>query len=138
MLTTNPEALMEEWNSPIYAFFSIPEIMYIDGCRAHQFKCLAKRCKHNVRCFLDTQDAKSTGNLRWHVKHCGGEDVMKTIDKAKSITCAQEGVKHYAANGSINAAFGRKVKGKVNYFTNNIPRQKSSRSSQPFLPLCLC
>lgn len=106
---------MEEWNSPIYAFFSIPEIMYIDGRRAHQFKCLAKRCKHNVQRFLNTRDTKSTGNLRQHVKHCWGEDIMKTIDKAKSITCTREGVKHYAANGLINAVFGQKVKGKVNY-----------------------
>ncbi|KAF8545952.1 hypothetical protein OG21DRAFT_1491739 [Imleria badia] len=32
--------LLKEWSSPIYAFFEpIPQIIEIDGRRAHDFKC---------------------------------------------------------------------------------------------------
>ena len=99
---------MEDWNSPIYAFFlPVPEIVSVGGRRAHEFRCLTKGCKQKIQCFLDTSDAKSTSNLHWHVKSCWGEDVFNAIKKLKDVAAAREGVKKYAANGSI-AAFARK------------------------------
>ena len=52
LVSTNQdvEALMEEWCSPIYAFFSlVPEIVYVDDHCVHEFKCLAKGCKQMVQ-----------------------------------------------------------------------------------------
>ena len=99
---------MEEWNSPIYVFFSpVPEIVYVDNHQAHKFKCLERGCKQKIHRFLDTGDAKSTSNLHWHVRSCWGEDVFNTINKLKSITAACEGVEKYTANGSI-AVFTQK------------------------------
>ncbi|KAG1719957.1 hypothetical protein EDB19DRAFT_1647534, partial [Suillus lakei] len=71
------EQMMKDWNSPVYAFFNpTPNIVEINGCRAHEFKCQAKGCKANVRCFLDKGDAHSTGNMCKHVCSCWGADVL--------------------------------------------------------------
>ncbi|KAG1785525.1 uncharacterized protein HD556DRAFT_1457539 [Suillus plorans] len=41
--------LMQEWVSPVYAFFHpTPNIVEIGGWRAHEFKCQAKGCKAKV------------------------------------------------------------------------------------------
>ncbi|KIM65713.1 hypothetical protein SCLCIDRAFT_112220 [Scleroderma citrinum Foug A] len=118
MLTLSTETLMEEWSSPIYAFFvPIPDIVYIKGHRAHEFKCLGKGCKHRVCQFLDTEDAKSTGKLCRHIRKCWGEDVLNTIGGAESIDATHEGVKKYSENRSITDAFTKKGKGKVSYST---------------------
>ena len=99
---------MEDWNSPIYAFFlPVPEIVSVGGRHAHEFRCLTKSCKQKIQRFLDTSNAKSTLNLRQHVKSCWGEDVFNAIKKLKDVAAACEGVKKYAANGSI-AAFAQK------------------------------
>ncbi|KAG2036112.1 hypothetical protein BDR03DRAFT_1012020 [Suillus americanus] len=50
--TTEAElaCLMKDWNSPVYAFFDpTPQIVEMDGCRAHNFKCQARNCKAKVR-----------------------------------------------------------------------------------------
>ncbi|KAG1722400.1 uncharacterized protein EDB91DRAFT_1240224 [Suillus paluster] len=52
---------MTEWNSP----------------------CQAKRCKNKVRRYLDKGDARSTGNMRKHVRSCWGDEVLKAADQAK-------------------------------------------------------
>ena len=109
---------MEEWNSPIYAFFSpVPDIVYVNGCQAHMFKCLGKGCTQTIRRFLDTGDKKSTSNLHRHVKSCWGEDSFNAINEAKGIVAARDAVKSYVKNGSITNAFTRKRKGKVTYST---------------------
>ena len=110
------ETMMDEWNSPIYAFFSpVPEIIYVKGHRAHVFRCLAKSCKQSIRRFLDKSDAKSTGNMQQHVKNCWGEDVLKSIDGTKSIAATRDTVKSYSANRSITSAFTRAGKGCMTY-----------------------
>ncbi|KAG1740362.1 hypothetical protein EDB19DRAFT_1828564 [Suillus lakei] len=77
--------LMNDWNSPVYAFFDpTPQIIEIDGRRAHDFKCQAKRCKTKVRRYLDKGDARSTGNMRKHVRSCWGDEVLKAADQAKN------------------------------------------------------
>ncbi|KDR81296.1 hypothetical protein GALMADRAFT_241794 [Galerina marginata CBS 339.88] len=63
------ERLSKDWNSLIYVFFKPePAIEYVNGRRVHVFECTAKPCKGRggryVRRYLDTGDAKSTGNLR--------------------------------------------------------------------------
>ncbi|KAG2756744.1 hypothetical protein P692DRAFT_20714955, partial [Suillus brevipes Sb2] len=109
--------LMKEWVSPVYAFFEPkPRIVEHDGRRAHQFKCCARGCKTMIRRFLDKKDARSTGNMRKHVKSCWGDDVLQAADQAKD---AQEVrtkiVGGILRNGSITASFERKGKGKVTY-----------------------
>lgn len=71
------ERLMKEWLSPVYAFFNpMPCIVDVDGRRAHEFKCSARGCTTTIRRFLDKKDARSTGNMRKHVKSCWGQDVL--------------------------------------------------------------
>ncbi|KAG2740022.1 hypothetical protein P692DRAFT_20638331, partial [Suillus brevipes Sb2] len=70
--------LMKDWGSPIYAFFEpTPRIEYHDSRRCHVFKCAARGCNHSVRRYLDKKDAKSTGNMRKHVKSCWGEEALQ-------------------------------------------------------------
>ena len=87
---------MQDWNSPIYAFFkAIPMIEYIQGCRLHVFECTATHCKGKgngrlVRRYLDTGDAKSTSNLRKHAKICWGEDTVTAADQTGSVAAARD------------------------------------------------
>ncbi|KAG2355080.1 hypothetical protein BDR07DRAFT_1304207, partial [Suillus spraguei] len=82
----------------------------------HVFKCTAKGCKQRIRRFLDTGDAKSTGNLCKHVKNCWGEHALeaagetKNADKARTII-----VQSILKTGTIKSSFERKGKGKVTY-----------------------
>ncbi|KAG1834657.1 hypothetical protein DFJ58DRAFT_847551 [Suillus subalutaceus] len=76
--------LMKEWNSPVYAFFQpTPQIFEVADRCAHEFKRQAKGCKVKVRHFLDKGDARSTGNMRKHVRLCWGDKVLKAADSAK-------------------------------------------------------
>ena len=108
--------MMVEWKSAIYAFYSpVPTIGYVAGRHCHIFKCLGKSCKYQVRCFLDTGDKASMGNMRKHVKSCWGEDVLSTAQEAANLDVARKVIKGYAVNGSIVVAFEHKNKGKVTY-----------------------
>ena len=108
--------MMKEWNSPVYSFFTpVPDIEYINKQHCHLFGCLAKGCKHKVWQYLDISDKVSTGNMRKHVRSCWGEDILKTICKAKTLTAACNGVKNYTDKGSITATFKQKGKGKPTY-----------------------
>lgn len=116
------ERLLKEWNSPIYVFFKpIPTIEYIKGRRVHVFKCAAASCKGKgngrmVRQYLDTGDAKSTGNLRKHAKNCWGEDVVTLADGTKDVHAAREALKSAKLiDSSITAAFERVAKSRVTY-----------------------
>jgi hypothetical protein len=88
----------------------------INNRRAHAFRCMAKGCKANIRRFLDKKDARSTGNMRKHVKVCWGDEVLKAADDTKNAeevrTKIVTSVLH---NGSITASFERKGKGRVTY-----------------------
>jgi len=85
------ERLSKEWNLPIYVFFKpMPSIKYIKGRRVHIFECAATHCKGKgngcfVRRYLDTGDAKSSGNLHKHAKGCWGEEAIAATDNTKDI-----------------------------------------------------
>jgi len=68
------ETLINKWDAPIYLFFKpTPTIEYVEGCKAHVFKCAASQCHCKtkfVHWFLNTQDAKSTSNLHCYAKAC--------------------------------------------------------------------
>jgi hypothetical protein len=108
---------MKDWVSPVYAFFNPePQIVVIGGRRAHEFKCIAKGCKGTTRRFLDKKDARSTGNMRKHVKACWGEDALAAADDAKDANEARTKiVSGILRNGTITASFERKGKGKMTY-----------------------
>ncbi|KAF8132937.1 hypothetical protein EV363DRAFT_1295730 [Boletus edulis] len=100
--------LQKEWTSPVYAFFDpIPAIRKINGHHVHEFTCSACGCKVKVRRYLDTLDARSTSNMRKHVKGCWGTE---DVDEARMKIAGS--ILH---DGSITAAFERKGKGKISY-----------------------
>ena len=112
--------MSKDWEAPIYAFFGPePLVEHVEGRRCHAFQCLAKHCKQksrSVRRYLDTSDAKSTGNLRKHAKKCWGTEIVATADKAKTAKEVRDTtVKGYLDPQPITAAFEREGKGKVTY-----------------------
>ncbi|KDR67834.1 hypothetical protein GALMADRAFT_79372 [Galerina marginata CBS 339.88] len=113
--------LSKDWNSPIYVFFKPePAIEYVKGRCVHVFECAAKPCKGRggcyVRRYLDTGDAKSTGNLRKHAKVCWGEDAVAAADDTKDVRAAREALGLMKnANRSITAVFKRIGKDKITY-----------------------
>ncbi|KAF8121861.1 hypothetical protein EV363DRAFT_1146113, partial [Boletus edulis] len=109
--------LQKEWTSPVYAFFDpIPAIREINGRRVHEFTCSARGCKVKVRRYLDTLDARSTSNMRKHVKGCWGTDALEAADSAKDMDEARTKIAgSILRDGSITAAFERKGKGKISY-----------------------
>ena len=103
-------------------FFKVtPLIEVINGRRVHVFECNAKCCvgKGNgrmVRRYLDTSDAKSTGNLRKHAKGCWGDEVVAAADATKNVQAARDALeKVKSVDGSITAAFQRIAKDKITY-----------------------
>jgi hypothetical protein len=75
-----------EFHSPIYGLFKHARVVEVDNRPAHEFKCHRRTCTAKVRCYLDTKDAGSTGNLRKHAKACWGEAVVKAVDTAINAT----------------------------------------------------
>ena len=67
-----------------------------------------------MRCYLDTSDAKSTGNLRKHAKICWGVETVAAADETRNVNDAREALKK-VKDGSITEAFERVGKGKVTY-----------------------
>jgi hypothetical protein len=119
-LTAMIGRLSRDWTAPIYTFFKPdPVIEYVDSRRCHSFQCAAKSCKHKsrgVRRYLDTGDAKSTGNMRKHAKRCWGDEIVASGDKAKSAKeLRATTVKGILDPQSITAAFERSGKGKITY-----------------------
>ncbi|KAF8121439.1 hypothetical protein EV363DRAFT_1185876 [Boletus edulis] len=112
-----PECMMKDWTSPVYAFFQpTPVIEEIGTRRSHVFKCCARGCKVTVRRYLDTTDARSTGNMRKHAKKCWGSEALKAADSAKNAVEVREKiVGSILHTGSITQSFERKGKGKVTY-----------------------
>ena len=101
-----------EWSSPIYVFFKpMPSIEYIKGRCVHVFECAATHCigkgnGHLVRRYLDTGNAKSTGNLHKHAKICWGEEAVAAADNMKDVRAAHEVLgKMKSFDLSIAAAF---------------------------------
>ncbi|GLB43472.1 putative protein dimerization activity [Lyophyllum shimeji] len=111
------DRMKKKWDSPVYAFFGpVPEIVYVNGRRCHEFACAAKGCKFKARRYLDTRDRTSTSNLIKHVRGCWGEDAWAAAKACGSIDDARKSiVKPLNMDGSILASFERKGKGKVTY-----------------------
>jgi hypothetical protein len=97
----------------------MPIVEYISGQKAHIFKYTAVKChcKHrSVRQFLDTGDAKSTGNLCQHTKVCWGKDVVAAADNTQDIKTAWDALgSSKSVDGSITALFYHAAKGQVTY-----------------------
>jgi hypothetical protein len=102
-------------------FNSIPSIEYIKERRVHVFECNAKHCKGKgngrmVRRYLDTTDAKSTGNLRKHARVCWGDEAVVAADQTRDVRTARDALEKMSTkDGSILEAFGRVAKSKVTY-----------------------
>ena len=113
--------LSKDWNTLIYVFFKpIPVIEYIDNHQVHVFECSAVHCKGRGRfgCFiqryLDTGDARSTGNTRHHTKGC--LETVSAADNTKDVHTARDVMaKARPHNGSITAVFERAGKNCVTY-----------------------
>ena len=100
-------------------FKPLPSIEYIKGRRVHVFECSAKHCKGKgngrmVRRYLDTTDAKSTGNLRKHAKVCWGEETVAAADQSRDIDAARDALGK-SKDGSITEAFERLARTNVTY-----------------------
>ena len=79
-------------------FKATPSIDYINEHPVHVFECCAKHCKGKVNGrmvhhYLDTSDAKSTGNLRKHARVCWGAEAMAVADEARKIGAAFKALK---------------------------------------------
>jgi hypothetical protein len=120
------ERLAKDWTSPIYAFFHpCPTVETVNGRRCHEFICAAQYCKGKggrarvVRRFLDTSDAKSTGNLWKHARMCWGTEIVEQADGAKDISSIRTGLAAAKTlkNGSITASFQPQMKGKMTYMS---------------------
>jgi hypothetical protein len=109
------ERLMEDWTSPIYAFFHpVPIIGNHAGRSYHEFRCFAKSCNKTVRRYLDKKDAASTSNMHKHAKVCWGIETVKAAMETPNVKDAREVLSNHK-DGSIAAAFQVKGKGKVTY-----------------------
>ena len=124
LLISPLERLSEDWVSPIYAFFQrTPAIVTIDGRHVHEFQCTASNCKgcgkdpRIVRRYLDKSNQNSTGNLRKHVRHCWGDEILCGADKCGDLESTREGLNRCKkdVDGSITTAFERIRKGKITY-----------------------
>ena len=118
------ERLSKDWTSPIYAFFQpMPSIVNIGGRCAHEFTCTASSCKGHgkqsriVRCYLDTSDRNSTGNLQKHARLCWGDENVHGADTCGNRDAVRDGLNtaKKLKNGSIMAAFKSTEKGKGTY-----------------------
>jgi hypothetical protein len=132
------DRLIEEWTSPVYAFFGkIPNISYVNGCCVHEFRCSAKTCKAKgvnkwiIRRYLDTTDCRSTSNLKCHAITCWGAD---NVDRALEAKVNIEEARVTLAglkDGSITAAFERTGKAKVSYSHQQHTKPETRYESNP-------
>ena len=67
-----------------------------------------------VRRYLDTGDAKSTGNLCKHARICWGAEAVAAADETRNLGAAFDALKNIK-DGSITRAFERVGKGKITY-----------------------
>ncbi|KDR65506.1 hypothetical protein GALMADRAFT_148651 [Galerina marginata CBS 339.88] len=101
----------------IYVFFwKTLRIEYKGSHRYHVFECGAKTCKgrkgRDVQRFLDTSDAKSTGNMQEHAKICWGDEAVTPADATKDLDGARAIlVQSKLQDGSKTAKFARIGKG---------------------------
>lgn len=114
----------------VYAFYgSHPTVGYSKGRRYHGFACQAASCSQVIRRYLDTNDAASTANLRYHAKACWGDDTVRSVDEALSPENARKNILQGDSRlrtGDLGPFFRTKGKSKVNYSN----RQHTSAETQ--------
>ncbi|KAH9912442.1 uncharacterized protein B0H18DRAFT_825556, partial [Fomitopsis serialis] len=133
--------MQKKWMSAAYAFFKPdPSIEYIMGRRVHIFHCANTACKQTVKRYLDGKDARSTSNMRKHVKLCWSEEALKAADGTGSASKAKDCVEKYRRTQDIKLSFGVSTKKTVTFSTRqHTPSQTRaeivrwvSESMQPF------
>lgn len=122
------ENLMEQWISPVYAFFHPqPTVVDIDGQQAHEFRCAARGCKVKICRYTDKKDARSTSNLCKHVRVCKGwgKDILQSTDQANNADEVKDKlIGTFLRDGTIMAMFERK-KGKPTYSHRQHTREET-------------
>jgi hypothetical protein len=124
-------------------FKPVSAIKYVKEHCIHAFECAATNCLgkggHKVCRYLDTGNAKSTGNLHKHAKICGGEHVVATAVKTCDVWSACEALeKLKSVDSSITAAFQQVAKDKVTTVIGSILLQSLGKSFfQLFLNLLI-
>ncbi|TFY69264.1 hypothetical protein EVJ58_g529 [Rhodofomes roseus] len=110
--------MQRKWTAPVYAFFK-PDvtIKYVDGRRVHAFRCTNTGCKRDIRRYLNSKDARSTSNLRKHVKQCWGEEALGAADRMSTSSKAKDSVKKYRRTQNLKVAFGAASKKSFHYST---------------------
>ncbi|TFY51890.1 hypothetical protein EVJ58_g10323, partial [Rhodofomes roseus] len=110
--------MRRKWTAPVYAFFKPdPTIAYIDRRRVHVFRCANSGCKHDVRRYLESKDATSTGNLRKHARKCWGEEALAAADRMSTASKAKDSVEKYRRTQNLKIAFGAASKKTFKYST---------------------
>ena len=118
-------------------FKPTPIIDHIDDCCVHNFTCNVKTCKgkgkngQNVGCYLNTVDATSTSNLRYHAKNCWGDETIAAASDTKDVHAAHAVLeKSNLKDGLITAAFQRVGKEKIMYSHRQHTRRVGLMSEQ--------
>ena len=97
----------------------MPEVEYVKGHKVHVFECGTTMCHSRqrfVHCFLDTTDARLTGNLHQHDKACWGEEAVATANNMHDVKTAQEALrKAKSVDGTITELFESAAKERVTY-----------------------
>ena len=101
---------MKSWDAPVYGFYApTPDIIHHNSRRCHIFKCAAVGCGSGIRRFLDTNDRRSTSNLRAHAKKCWGDEAFYKACESKDVAKVRETVEKAknSPNGNIAAMFAK-------------------------------
>ncbi|KAJ7697116.1 hypothetical protein B0H16DRAFT_1220698, partial [Mycena metata] len=110
--------LRRAWRSPVYSLYQSKVAIEYEGSRKyHLFTCGNKKCRlgrhgkpATVRRYLDSKDARSTGNLTSHAKACRGEETYS------KLTSKDDSKAH--RDGNIFLAFGKQLAKKVRSFSS--------------------
>ena len=79
-----------------------------------------------IRHYLDTGDARSTGNMCRHTKGCWGLETVSAADNTKDVHTAHDVMaKARPHNGSITAVFERVGKNRVMYSHHQLTKAES-------------
>ena len=112
--------MSQKWSAGIYGIYKAPVIEYVNGRRAHSFRCLGKNgnCSRVIRRYLDTTDAVSTSNMHKHAKKCWGLEVVEQVDAMASIEDVRQAfVRKTLSNGDIKVLL-EKGKSKIVSYSN--------------------
>ncbi|GJF00145.1 hypothetical protein PsYK624_164240 [Phanerochaete sordida] len=92
------ERLMRNWLSVLYRFFDqIPKII------------------KTINRFLNTGDAKSTGNLKKHAIVCWGLEAVEAVVAMENQSAARPAIEKLGRSGSITDTFKRELESDISY-----------------------